>query len=304
MRRAFLPSLLLLGSVLSAQPRDLRVGVQGIGATTAYLAAVDQGYFAAEGLAPQATRIDSGSRAIQALSGGSLDVTLAATLSVLQAVGQGLELRIVAPGSFMAEGQPINALVVRADSVIRDARGLAGKTVAVNALGSVNDLMTREYLARGGADPAQVTFVEMPFSAMAVALEHGRVDAAQLVEPSITALVGPGKARVLCAGQDVLPGASLSVYVATRAWVEANRATAQAFARAAARGGAYCQAQPGRARALLAADSGLPAELVDRIALHSFRPALVEKDVARLQELAVRHGLLRQAVRVETLLVH
>ena len=59
----------------------------------------------------------------------------------------------------------------------QDAEDLAGKTIAVNALKGVGEIVIRAALSKLGVDRNSVKLVAMPFPAMRAALNNGQVDA-------------------------------------------------------------------------------------------------------------------------------
>src|SRR5213593_125525 len=171
-------SLLILCALACPGPAGagttLRVGSIPIVGNVALYCAMDHGGLAAEGIEVQSTDFQSGTRIVEALAGGSLDIGFSATLSVLQAVQQGLDLVIVASGSFKAADNraSTSALVARKDAGITGAAQLRGKTVAVNSLRSLDYLIAAEYLSRGGLSPRDVTWQELSYSHMVPALDN------------------------------------------------------------------------------------------------------------------------------------
>jgi hypothetical protein len=73
--------------------------------------------------------------------------------------------------------------MVTEDSPIRGYAGLAGKTIAVNALENVADVTLKAALDEHGVDHTQVKYLEVRFADMLAALDAGRVDAAFLAPP-------------------------------------------------------------------------------------------------------------------------
>jgi len=83
-------------------------------------------------------------------------------------------------------------------------------------------------MTKSGADPSNVKFVEMPFSTMGAMVNAGRVDAAMIGEPALTAT------KPLVRGhrqpyEAVAPEWYLNVWFANADWIGKNRATVRTF---------------------------------------------------------------------------
>src|SRR6266542_751781 len=258
--------LLILGALLlpaaaGAAPM-LRVGSIPIAGNVALYCAMDYGGLAAEGIEIQSTDFQSGTRIVEALAGGSLDIGLSATLSVLQAVQQVLDLVIVAPASFIAA----------------------------------------EYLSRGGVSPRDVTWQELSYPHIVPALDTARVDAAFVAEPFLSILRSGERVTVLSNALDIIPGSSTASYTALRSWTQSQPAVLEAFLRGLRRGIDVCERDPQKMRDALVKHTGVKPALAQQIGLPVLRPTLRAVDLLPLVELARRHGLLVRDVDIERLL--
>jgi NitT/TauT family transport system substrate-binding protein len=301
-------SLLILGALLlpaaaGAAPM-LRVGSIPIAGNVALYCAMDYGGLAPEGIEIQSTDFQSGTRIVEALAGGSLDIGLSATLSVLQAVQQGLDLVIVAPASFKAADNraPTSALVARKDAGIAGPAQLRGKTIAVNSLRSLDYLIAAEYLSRGGVSPRDVTWQELSYPHIVPALDNARVDAAFVAEPFLSILRNGNRVTVLSTALDIIPGSSTASYTTLRSWTQSRPAVLEAFLRGLRRGIDVCERDPQKMRNALVKHTGVKPALAQQIGLPVLRPTLREADLLPLMELARRHGLLVRDVDIERLL--
>jgi NitT/TauT family transport system substrate-binding protein len=300
--------LLILGALLLAGPAGaaptLRVGSIPIVGNVALYCAMDYGGLAAEGVEIQSTDFQSGTRIVEALAGGSLDLGLSATLSVLQAVQQGLDLVIVAPASFKAADNraPTSALVARKDAGIDGPGQLRGKTIAVNSLRSLDYLIAAEYLSRGGVSPRDVTWQELSYPHIVPALDKARVDAAFVAEPFLSILRSGDRVTVLSTALDIIPGSSTASYTALRSWTQSRPAVLEAFLRGLRRGIDVCERDAQKMRDALVKHTGVKPALAQQIGLPVLRPTLRATDLLPLVELARRHGLLVREVDIERLL--
>jgi NitT/TauT family transport system substrate-binding protein len=197
--------------------------------------AQQRGLFAAEGLHVTIVPAISSATVIAAQRAGKYDITVGAYVAYMIAdATQHANLRVLAPGSDMA---PLTQeVMIAAGSSILSVAGLKGKKIGVNALNNIGTLMVSALLADNGVSPNDVTFVPIPFPAMAAALKAHTVDAAWLPEPFITGAEESIGARSLA---DVDQGATqnlpVSGYIVTQPWLDKYPNTAAAFRRAVLR---------------------------------------------------------------------
>jgi len=174
---------LAIGPATIAQTKltTLRVATipTDIGAEIYY--ARDLGLFQKAGFDVEITPIQSGSAITAAVVSNAVDIGYSNLVSLSVAHEKGINFTVLGLANMHApRAVTAGILVVARSSPIRSAKDLAGKTVAVNALGSLPELGIRAWMERNGADPSQVKFVEFPFSALREAVTSGRVDAGAL----------------------------------------------------------------------------------------------------------------------------
>ena len=78
-----------------------------------------QGFFKAEGLDVEVTKFESGALAVPVLQSGRIDIALSNTVSTLQAIEQGLDAILLAPGAVVRSSPPdtTTALIVRKGAI-------------------------------------------------------------------------------------------------------------------------------------------------------------------------------------------
>jgi NitT/TauT family transport system substrate-binding protein len=192
---------------------------------------------------------------------------------------QGIPLVTVAGSEVEGTNQSDNwqNIVVKGSSSIRTPKDLAGKTIAVNALKGVGEVVVRAALKKVGVDPNSVKLLALPFPAMRSALNNGQVDAIWTPEPFMSQAVAVDGGRIVMAPGPVLgrywPNGG---YVSTSTWANANPKLAKGFQTAINQSLQYAQTHPDDIKALLPANqSGL------RLPIWS--PLI---DTAKLQQLA------------------
>lgn len=154
------------------------------------------GYFKAEGLDVEISDFAGGSRALQAVVGGSADVVSGAyehTIN-LQSKNQVFQ-------SFVLQGRaPQIALGVSPKALpnYRSVADLRGKKIGVSAPGSSTNMVANLVLSRAGLKASDVSFIGVGTSAGALAaLRSGQIDAMSNTDPVMTMLEQKGEVRII-----------------------------------------------------------------------------------------------------------
>lgn len=133
--------------------------------------AIDQGYFADEGLSVKPSVPSDPAAALKQVGAGRADFAISYEQEVLIARSQGVP--VVAVGALVAH--PLNTVLVRRDRGITTARDLEGKTVGIAGVPSDRPLLDSVVRSAGG-DPAKVNVRTIGYT-LAPALAAGKVDA-------------------------------------------------------------------------------------------------------------------------------
>jgi NitT/TauT family transport system substrate-binding protein len=166
-------------------------------AATPFLYAVESGLFRKNGFDASLERATSGAAAASAVVGGSFDLGKSSVISLLTAHARGLPLVIVAPAGVYDSATSTAKVVIRPDSTIRTGADLNGKIVAVSAINDSFSISVRAWVDLHGGDSSTVKLVELPMSAVPVAIGAGRIDAAVLAQPYLGPALDAGTVRVL-----------------------------------------------------------------------------------------------------------
>lgn len=193
--------LVLLAAFGLAQASPPKRVILGVGGKTAVvylpLTVVERlGFFKEEGLDVVIQDLQAGSRALQALIGGSVEVTMGFYDHTIQMQAQ--ERDIVA---FVEVGRyPAIVLAVRSDLAgeVRGMADLKGRKVGVSAPGSSTHFFLNYLLVKNGLKPQDVSAIGIGAGAQVVAaVQNKQVDAISNVEPAITFLEERGLIKVL-----------------------------------------------------------------------------------------------------------
>lgn len=174
--------------------RHVKIGLFPSSAVGAFQLGIDKGYFADHGIELELVMGQSSAAQLPAVNSGGLDFVLASPTTPLVATAQGLDLKIVAG---YAENRPhivtdSVAVLVGKGSPITSAKDLEGKTVAINALGSIGEIGIKEAVEKDGGDPSKVTFVQLGFDQVGAQLASGEIDAGMAGPPFMQQIQGAG----------------------------------------------------------------------------------------------------------------
>jgi len=298
----------LTGAAAAAQPKDLgklRVGVLPVGDCLQIFVAEARGYLKEEGFTGvELTRMAGGAQIAPAIEGGSLDLGWSNVVSVGLAHEQGFDHVFITPGATEAGGSRPHKIMVAADSPVRRAADLEGKTVAVNTLANIPYVAAATWLRANGVDPAKVKFVEVPFPNMEAALKAKRVDAAVMLEPFVTAGLAGGTTRVLENEpfKAFGPRSLIASWFAKKSWLAANPDKAAAFRRAVAKANQFIRANSTEARLTLLNYTRLSKDLAEKIILPAFEESLPEADVQAVLDATAKLGLLKASFPAKEIL--
>ncbi len=249
---------------------------------------INKGFFEKRGIEIKKVVFQSGNDIILALANNNGDIGYIGWTPAFIAATSGID--IVTAAASETEGTSVDDnwqnVMVRGSSPIRTPQDLAGKTIAVNALKGVAELVIRASLKKLGVDPYSVKLVPIPFPAMRTALANGQVDAAHMPEPFMSqTLKLDGGRIVLAPGPVIMPFLPNGVYVARGAWARQNPGLARRFRLAMNEALTYSQSHPDEVRAML------PAAIRD-IRLAIWSPVIDRKKLLELARLAKEFDII------------
>jgi NitT/TauT family transport system substrate-binding protein len=294
----FLLALACTAPLTAPAQEKIRLGLLPFSESLAAVIADKQGFFKAEGLDVEATKIASGALGVQVLQAGKIDIMFSNTVSTLQAIEAGLDATILAPGAVVRSSAPDTTIgLMVKKGAVKSIKELEGKRLAVNVINSTAWLHAVASLEKNGVDRTKVRLVEIPFPQMNDPLLNDQVDAIYQVEPFRTVLLATGKAEVLGFPYvDTLPNSDITQYIALTPWVAKNRTAATRFASAIARGALYLNNNEAAAREMNQQFTGLNPALVGQVQLPRFGTAVNPGEIAKTMDLMLKYGLLKQKV--------
>jgi NitT/TauT family transport system substrate-binding protein len=304
-RRSFLTKVIVgvagmpLARGLSWAQTKSKLGYMKIVDNAAMFMAMEKGFFKAEGLELETLPLAGGAPIINGVVSGDLQFGWTNVISLYQARVEGFDFKLLAGGATNIKGKnESHALQVAKASLVKSAKDLEGKTVAVNTLNNIVHLMAMAWIDKNGGSSSKAKFVEVPFPQMEATLSAGKVDAISVHEPFATAALQKGSVRVLAQPWgDVLPKFLIASWFASEKWLAKNKETGQAFIRAINRGIDAIQADPEGSRAAMIKWAGLNPELAGKIGLPVFEKGLSEKDLQATIDLTLKYKLISKAFK-------
>src|ERR1019366_635556 len=143
-----LPMMALAARAANAQTTasPLRIGATANDTYAEAYYAQDMGFFTKAGLVVELTTFPNGAAISAGVASGALDIGVSNPVQLANAIVHGVPLVYVAGGALNSTAAPTALLCVAANSTIKDAHDLVGKTIAVSALKDSTYLAASLYL--------------------------------------------------------------------------------------------------------------------------------------------------------------
>jgi ABC-type nitrate/sulfonate/bicarbonate transport system substrate-binding protein len=228
----------------------LKVGAGKIEPQAEAYYGADSGIFTKFGLDVDVQTLANAGVTSSAVAGGDLQIGATTCLNIAQAREHNLPFIGVVPGAVQAAHQNNGGLIVAPNSPIATAKGLNGKSIAIETLNGLAALTIKAMVDQAGGDSSTLQFVEMGGALMTDAVLTGRVPGAYLQDPFYTQNLS--RIRSLGSPNDAVGGTYVSiVWFTTTDWLAKNKDTARKFANAIYASGQWAMSNPQLAAASL-----------------------------------------------------
>jgi NitT/TauT family transport system substrate-binding protein len=216
---------------------------------------ISKGFFDKQGITIKKVTFQSGNDIVLALANNNGDVGYLGYVPMMIARTGGIPFTLVAASEVEGTSTDDNwqNILVRGGSSVRSPADLAGKTLALNALKGVGEVVVKAALKKAGVDPNSVKLVALPFPSMRTALNNGQVDAIWVPEPFLTQGLQDGDRIIMAPGPVLGNFFPNGGYGALQSWVQKNPQLAGKFRAAINESLTYAQQHPDEIRALLPA---------------------------------------------------
>jgi NitT/TauT family transport system substrate-binding protein len=280
LRTIALLAVLLAGTLTaSAQtPEVIHVGVGPFEANAGAYYAQETGAFKRAGLDVDIQQFRGGSAILAAIAGGALQIGIGNPLPLANAHEHGLDYVYIAAGYLYDTANPPGTLlVVAANSPIRSAKDLDGKTIAGTAVPSIDTIAASTWIDANGGNSATLKFVEVGQAAMGEAVASGRVDAAVVSEPSLSVAIAAGQVRGLAPCYAAFgPRVLVSGWFATNAWASSHPDVVRRFRVAINEGAAWAVKNPQAAAQVLQKYLKLTIPLAHEVHARTLDPRFIQ----------------------------
>jgi len=283
-------------------PATINVGAVPAASAVLLWTALEQGFFEDKNLDVVLQPANGGAATVPALQGGAIQVGQAAILNAVQAQAAGLDIPCFLGNARLSPRGAFLPLIASKQSGATTAEDLADKSIAVNALGGVQQLLATAYLEAEGVDASTVEFVAVEIPAMVAAISSGQVDAAIMTAPFSNIVMAQGAAMIgdhpeAAIDEDL----SFACYIATRSWLEENPDVVERFTEALGEALAYIEENPDYEVAVIAENLKIEGAMLDD-GLPLISPELSTDDVQQWIDLGVQYGILDGEVDADSVI--
>jgi NitT/TauT family transport system substrate-binding protein len=287
----------------SGEVTTVTVGTLPIANAAPMYLGMEKGFFEAEGLKLKPQVGEGGAALIPGLVSGDAQFAFVGVIPAITAVAQNVPIKIVTSSDDAAatEEEDWQTLVVPKGSAIKGVEDLPGKTIAVNALRGLAEVVISRSLEKQGVDYRAVKLLEVPFPEMPAALAQGRVDAALLTEPFLSAVLAEGGTQIDAPSVETLPNFPNGVYVASEQYIAENGDIVDRFARAMNKSLEYAEANPDEVRRIIPTFTETPEEAAQKLRLPVFDAELDREGIELEADLTAKYGIVEEAPAYEEL---
>ena len=286
------------------QTTKIKIGVLPISNVAPLYLGIKKGFFRAERLDVQPAPAQSGNEVAAAMVSGADQFAFLGYVPAMSARSQRLPIKVVANADNGANdaAHEWTVIVVAKNSPIRTVKDLPGKTIAVNAIKGVGEVVIKAALDKRGVDPDSIKLLEIPFPEMPAALDRKRVDAIWAPEPFLTQVLGEGAREIEAPLTTLGKRFPNGTYATTENYLSQNRDVVERFARAMNKSSAYASAHPAEARATIPEFTQIPPAVADKIRLPLWPTQIDRAQLQNLANYAVRYKVIKKAPPLDDLI--
>jgi NitT/TauT family transport system substrate-binding protein len=251
----------------AAKTTSLKVGFIPIAGAAPIVIAEKDGYFAKQSLQVSNDNLTTPAEGVANLLSGRNQIGFINPGGVAQAEQANLPIQVIAPLYYSTTDQGIYA---KAGGPIKTIADLKGKTVALGALKNNTQAAVMYQLHAAGVDPNSVKFTLIPVAEIPAAIEAGKVDAGQVVEPFITQAGSKLQPIIKNMYTGLGSPAPQAYAITSKQWAHANADLLNRFKTAFASAEAKAAADPAAVRSAIGTYTEIPKAPLAKMTLPGF----------------------------------
>lgn len=295
-----LAGLLALGAAQAQAPAKLvtlQVGFVPVTDVAALYLGEEVGIFKKHGLEMKVNIGTTGVAMVASVMSGEYQFAFSSLVGILQAKDKGLPLKIIAAGSSSTgvKGADVTMIHAGPKSGIKSAKDMEGKTVSVNALNGLLQMLGKAAVKADGGDPGKVRFIELGFAEALAALQAGKTDAMVGAEPFGTAAIGSGFPAIASPYQSMSSSGMLtSAYFTSEPQLKANPELFKQIRAAINESLEYAQKNPDAIRKQLPKFTKLGPDVAAKLILPSYITTIPRASVEAFSKAGQEFGMLNK----------
>jgi ABC-type nitrate/sulfonate/bicarbonate transport system substrate-binding protein len=262
--------------------------------------AQDLGMYADAGLDAHPEALNATATMAAAVMAGDVTIAGMTIPGLALAHEKGLPLVIVAPSAIYSSAAPTAGIFVLKDSPYKKASDLNGKTLTTLDISNMGYYGAKAWIDRNGGDSKSIKWFEMPESAALAAMQAGRVDAAEVSEPSLDIAIHGPDARLLAPCYDAIGDRFLiSAFFTSAGFAKAHPDIVQRFCDVILKAGVWANKNHAQSAKILEKYIGVPIPPSNTRATYSerVRPA----DAQPVLDVLLHYGALKKPLRAADL---
>jgi NitT/TauT family transport system substrate-binding protein len=273
----------------------IKLGVVKFGSVADIWVADKNGIFKKHGLDLQVIEVPA-TQTIQVLQSKSVDIALQIPGSAFQAKEQGFAITLVGENETAGSTPPgSNAVIVPINSPVKTLKDLTGKRLASGSPYGQSLSAIKEAFQRAGGSFDAVQFVTAPVTTHPNLIRSGQVDAVSSLDPYTTQIVKSGIGRVVSYFMiDTIPDQPVGSWWSLRSWAVDHPRGVKAFQDAIKEAQDYMNADPARAKKIIADYTGLDPAVVGDMAAIRWKTAINPSVWQAVADMMHRQGQLQQ----------
>ncbi|MGN7455317.1 ABC transporter substrate-binding protein [Paenibacillus pasadenensis] len=225
------------------------------------------GYFDGTSTRPKYVGKIAAPQIIPLVGTGDIDFGSRMVPLVISAIASGADIKVVSAGGKTLEDAPHMKYFARADSGIKTAKDLEGKTIGINSFGACAEFVSKKYFKEQGVDVSKIKFLVVPDDKQEQTLEQGGIDLAIIHAPFSGRAGKNEKFTQLWSDYDLDGGlGGMAPYSANGEFARKHPEAVRDFVATIAKTANWVNDHPEEAKAIIAKRLNMNVEYIDRFA--------------------------------------